>query len=133
MSCAGHWHSRREKNTKLNGSCDKHRSTNDSLIFVNKKKLTKFPDSILGSPFWTVIFVGKNLWENQLNPSNQNGARLRQEQPKESQFPFLGGFERAGKNLFFGMFDARIPFGKLTYPTWGKGKSSSKCTFQGIC
>ena len=26
-----------------------------------------------------------------------------------------------------------LPSRKLTYPTWGKGKSSSKWTFQGIC
>ena len=26
-----------------------------------------------------------------------------------------------------------IPSRKLTYPTWGKGKSSSKCHFWGIC
>jgi len=26
-----------------------------------------------------------------------------------------------------------IPSRKLAYPTWGKGKSSSKWTFQGIC
>jgi len=25
------------------------------------------------------------------------------------------------------------PSRKLTYPTWGKGKSSSKWTFRGIC
>ena len=28
---------------------------------------------------------------------------------------------------------ASIPSGELTYPTFGKGKSSSKLTFQGIC
>ena len=27
----------------------------------------------------------------------------------------------------------RIPSRELTYPTWGKGKSSSKCHFWGIC
>ena len=26
-----------------------------------------------------------------------------------------------------------VPSGELTYPTFGKGKSSSKLTFQGIC
>ena len=29
--------------------------------------------------------------------------------------------------------DTCIPSRKLTYPTWGKGKSSSKCHFWGIC
>ena len=27
----------------------------------------------------------------------------------------------------------RVPSRELTYPTWGKGKSSSKCHFWGIC
>jgi len=42
-------------------------------------------------------------------------------------FPFDGVY------VFLGGVWKEIPSRELTYPTWGKGKSYSKCHFWGIC
>ena len=67
------------------------------------------------SPLWSFL-LGHHQWQW---PSTRSST-WRGAMPRHTQKPNLSPFER-------------IPSRKLTYPTWGKGKSSSKCHFLGIC
>ena len=97
----------------------------------------------------TVRFIWVNLTFAKLN-SVQYWRRLCATPPQTLWIPRskswnlsilnMTNCEQIGNLVFFSFWVSSpnplyewLPSRKLTYPTWGKGKSSSKWTFQGIC
>ena len=72
------------------------------------------------------------------SPSAYRSARPWQPEPHRRQWEQrafgLGPHGWLGRRGYFMIpFNKGLPSRGLTYPTWGKGKSSSKCHFWGIC
>jgi len=65
---------------------------------------------------------------------NENNLLLKFVFSKVSNITYRAKSSKKNKlHPFFKSVSQRIPSRGLTYPTWGKGKSSSKCHFGGIC
>ena len=81
-----------------------------------------------GGPVSTIdIFFSGLMWEDFLKHF-RIAKRLRS---ARRELCWLSGY---GIKSRWHMFDMlAYPPGDLTYPTWGKGKSSSQCHFWGIC
>ena len=90
---------------------------------------------------WTFNTLHKGNLDNPINTpaeqKNNNNARLfiyphswRRCSVRSAE-KNVGAKTKHSKDILSGSIE--VPSWKLTYPTWGKGKSSSKWTFQGIC
>ena len=71
------------------------------------------------------------------NPSEESAVAVKLDHetgPRDRGRVLIVGFSRvATVVVFLPRFPWNLPSRELTYPTWGKGKSSSKVIFDGIC